>query len=69
MTDIDRYVTDDAVQAMHAVSDDGAWHYPAMLRAALPGILAQYKADLLREFPVEIECASCGAVTRERMAD
>lgn len=63
MTDIDPYITDEAVQAALAaidlVADDETLpEQREALRAALPGILSRHRADVLREASLNLGAAT-----------
>lgn len=50
MTDVDRYLTDEVVAAgWQGATEPNPPSVRTILRAALPGILARHRADVLRE--------------------
>jgi hypothetical protein len=76
MTDVDRYITDEAVEAVLAVYRFRKTQQSAVadiLRAALPGVLARHRADVLREAASQmldpyIGCADDACRTLRAMA-
>lgn len=49
MTDVDRYITEAAIDALVRAGADTEVGAENGLRVALPGILARHRADVLRE--------------------
>lgn len=65
MTEVDRYVTDEAIQAGR---DMDIYWSELTLRAALPGILVQHKKDVLQEHTALVE-AIVAQAQREARAE